>query len=202
MFIINYEPTESPTSSFRVLTKHVLHPLRMGLNCMFYGLGGVGCLLVFWEIFEWLTDLVMRPIMYHVSADSRFWETFICYNGLTITYGSITVLSAVVITFLLYGIVSVVQQYNAIRDLPQIIEKDYVRTLGVVGVCWKRVCGIAREFGETRKKTQLLGVKFKHQFKNINYYSLPNSILIVLRKRLLFVSMCCILIFAAIYTIL
>ena len=77
----------------------------------------------------------MRPIMYHVSADSRFWETFICYKGLTITYGSIIVLATAVIVFLLYRKISVVQQCNAIRNLPQIFDKEYVGTLKVVGVC-------------------------------------------------------------------
>lgn len=45
-------------------------------------------------------------------------------------------------------------------------------------------------------------LKFKHQFKNLNYYSMPDSILIILRKRLLFICLLIILVGLFVFTVL
>lgn len=43
--------------------------------------------------------------------------------------------------------------------------------------------------------------KFKSHFKNLNYYSMPESILFIVRKRLNFVFNFLLLIFVLIYTL-
>jgi hypothetical protein len=55
-------------------------------------------------------------------------------------------------------------------------------------------------FPATTDSNLVCSIKFKHQFKNLNYYSMPESILIVLRKRLLFLCLFTILVWLFIFT--